>query len=88
MTAIPTKPDIHSCEYDEAQDMLFVLFAPLQGHDYYETTADPDLLLRYTEKGARLIGLSLHNPLPRLNGAPATPVALRQLAEELVGRWG
>ena len=88
MTSTTVKPDIHSCEYDEAQDMLFVLFAPIQGHDYYETTAaDPDLLLRYTDKGARLIGLSLHNPLPRLNGAPATAAAIRQLAEELVARY-
>ena len=88
MTELPTKPDVHSCEYDEAQDMLFILFAPLQGHDYYETTeADPDLLLRFTDKGARLIGLSLHNPLRRLKSAPPTPAAIRQLAEKLVARY-
>lgn len=88
MTAPTTKPDIHSCEYDEAQDMLFILFAPLQGHDYYETTAaDPDLLLRYTDKGARFIGLSLHNPLRRLKGASPSPAAIRHLAEELVARY-
>ena len=88
MTSTTVRPDIHSCEYDEAQDMLFILFAPLQGHDYYQETVDRDLLLRYTEKGARLIGLSLHNPLPRLNGVPPTPAAIRQLAEELVARYG
>ena len=61
-----------------SQDMLFVEFAPLQGHDYYETTeTDPDLLLRYIDKGARLIGLSLHNPMPRLNGASPTVAAIR-----------
>ena len=74
MTSATTKPTIHSCKYDEAQDMLFILFAPLQGYDYYEESeADPDLLLRFTEKGARFIGLSLHNPLRRLHGAPPTP---------------
>ena len=88
MTSTTVKPDIHSCEYDEAQDMLFILFAPLQGHDYYEASAaDPDLLLRYTDKGARLIGLSLHHPLRRLKGAPPTPAAIRQLATDLVARY-
>ncbi len=88
MTAPTTKPDIHSCEYDPVQLMLFIEFEPIAEYTYYtEVDDDRYIMRRYTCDGDRLVGISVQFPTCYLGTEEPTPAALRQLATDLVARY-
>ena len=69
--------------------MLFIEFEPITFATMYEDVdGDRDVMRRYTFDGERLVGISMLNAEYRLGSENPSPMAIRQLAEQLVTQYG
>lgn len=89
MAQVHTPPTIHNIELDLAQDMLFIEFEPIDFGTYYmDVDDDRDVIRRYSFEDDRFVGISMMNAEYRLGSDNPSPAAIRQLAENLVARYG
>lgn len=89
MQPAATSNKILECHYDPAQDMLFVLFEPLgEGGVYRTVPEDRHVMRRYRLADDRFFGISLLFASRRLGSENPSPEAIRQLAGQLVVKYG
>jgi uncharacterized protein YuzE len=71
-------------EYDDVQDMLFILFVPGRSHAGYYIDADGlrNVMLRYDEND-QIIGVSALFPETMIDGA-VTDESIRALTQDLI----
>lgn len=72
-------------EYDDVQDMLYVLFEPINGLTYYDDLLDvPEVMLRYNAENDRLIGFTANHVKHGLNGEQPAIASIDQTVLKLL----
>ena len=89
MAQVSVCPSIHRAEYDAVQDMLFIEFEPITAETIYEDVEGARFVMRrFTVADERQVGISVYLASHVFGTEEPTAAAIRQLAEELVGRYG
>ena len=74
-----------TCDYDELQDMLYILFEPVTGATFYEDVPEmPGVMRRFSADDEHFVELTVHDVAGRPPTDIAQEAAIRELAQALV----
>lgn len=91
-TQLPRRSPEIALDHDSEEDVFHVILQPdrpdIRDSYFVSLNGQPDIFLRRTVWGAKLVGISVKPASLRLGTMTPTNDAMRRLADELIARYG